>query len=269
VSLCVAVPGASGRMGRLVVTACLEDPAVGLLVASSTGVLCDQDVGSAVGKQPRGVTIAKDLAQALARHAPTTTAGVLIDFTTPALLDKHLDIARARGFGVVVGTTGLQDDDRKAIAQAATTIPVLVAANTSLGANLLFALAHTAARALPNADAEIVEVHHRHKRDAPSGTALALEHAIADARALDANAVLCTNRTGHAPRNPNEIGVFGVRGGSVAGEHTAYFFLDGEQIELSHKVSDRGIFARGALVAAHWLVHKSPGLYSMAEVLGI
>lgn len=188
-------------------------------------------------------------------------ADVLIDFSHPDLTRRSLGFALERRIPIVIGTTGLNEDDEGLIEQAALVIPVCVAANFSLGVNLLLALAGQAAAALgPEYEIEITEIHHRRKLDAPSGTALALGQAVAKARGLGLTAARVDDRSQRrAPRASDEIGFQAVRGGDVAGEHTVYFLADGERLELTHRATDRKIFARGALLAAKKLFGRAPG----------
>ncbi|HEX2763676.1 MAG TPA: 4-hydroxy-tetrahydrodipicolinate reductase [Allosphingosinicella sp.] len=194
-------------------------------------------------------------------------ADVFVDFTAPEALGSNLDAARAAGRPILVGTTGLSDEHRRLIDAAAVEIAVLEAANTSLGVNLLAHLVREAAARLgPDWDVEILEMHHRHKKDAPSGTALMLGRAVAEGRGIAPPEPL-GDRSGARPEGT--IGFASLRGGSVAGEHVAIFAGDGERLELGHRSESRAIFARGAIAAALWLVGKPPGRYAMADVLGL
>ena len=250
----VVVTGVQGRMGALVAEAARSDPRTTLLAATARAPLVID------------VPVVTSLESALRETQGTR---VVIDFTTPGSTQQHAKWCAEHGVALVVGTTGLDDNDRAALERASHRVPVLVAANTSRGAHLLASLAKTAARVLPDSDVEIVEIHHKRKKDSPSGTAIMLEQAVAQARKLDPTDVLVTSRSGHAPRSADEVGVFGVRGGDVVGEHTVYLFLDGERIELTHRVSDRRIFAAGALHAAIAIAERGPGLVHMADVLGV
>jgi 4-hydroxy-tetrahydrodipicolinate reductase len=194
---------------------------------------------------------------------------VYIDFTTPAATRGAAIAATPRRRAAVIGTTGLSHADDEAIAALAQVAPVVVAANFSVGVNLLLGLVKQAARTLADWDAEVVETHHNMKRDAPSGTALAIARSIADGRGVDYDAVKRHTRDGDiGPRPAGEIGVSTVRGGDVIGEHVAYFFGSHERIEIAHRATSRAIFARGAVRAAHWVVGKPPGRYDMLDVLG-
>ncbi|HEY0625353.1 MAG TPA: 4-hydroxy-tetrahydrodipicolinate reductase [Allosphingosinicella sp.] len=196
---------------------------------------------------------------------------VFVDFSAPDGLQRHLNIAVEVGKPIVIGTTGLGPDHQTLIDHAAESIPVLQAANTSLGVNLLAHLVREAAARLgPDWDIEIVEMHHRHKVDAPSGTALYLGKAAADGRGVDLQKVSDRGRDGNAgPRQDGAIGFAALRGGSVAGDHQVIFASDGERIEFGHRAESRTIFAKGAVEAAAWIMDKPAGRYSMADVLGL
>lgn len=192
---------------------------------------------------------------------------VLIDFSTPDALARHLDVARVDGGAIVVGTTGLAPEHHRAIDVAAKDVAVLQAANMSLGVNLLAALVEQAAARLgPDWDLEVLEMHHRHKVDAPSGTALLLGEAAARGRG-QALEPIAFDRTGR--REEGSIGFASLRGGSVAGDHQVILAAEGERLELGHRAESRAIFARGALKAALWLAGKPAGRYGMADVLGL
>ena len=211
-----------------------------------------------------GVAASTDLAGALA------ACDVYIDFTTPAATRAAAVAARSARRAAVIGTTGLGDAETATIDQLVEVAPVVIAANFSLGVNLLLGLVKQAAQILgPEWDAEIVETHHSAKRDAPSGTALMIARAIAAGRGVDYDAVKRHTRDGDiGPRPRGEIGVSTVRGGDVVGEHTATFYGAAERIELGHRATSRAIFAAGALRAAAWVVGKPPGRYDMLDVLG-
>ena len=203
--------------------------------------------------------------------ALAASCDVLVDFSAPDALAAHLDAAVAAGTPIVIGTTGLGNDHHDAIERAARTVAVLQSANMSLGVNLLAHLVReTAARLGNDWDIEIVEMHHRHKVDAPSGTALLLGAAAAEGRGIPLSQASDRGRDGMTgPRAPGHIGFASLRGGSVAGDHQAIFAAEGERIELGHRAESREIFARGAVKAAVWLTGKPPGRYEMADVLGL
>jgi 4-hydroxy-tetrahydrodipicolinate reductase len=195
---------------------------------------------------------------------------VAIDFTAPDASARHAEEVAKRGIPIVIGTTGLGAAQEVAVARAAEAVPVVYAANMSIGINLLAALVEQAAARLgPDYDIEIAELHHRMKVDAPSGTALMLGHAAAKGRSGALSDLRLPPRNGHTgPREDGRIGFSSLRGGDVAGEHTVYFFGEAERLELTHRATDRAIFARGALRAAEWVVGQAPGLYSMRDVIG-
>lgn len=269
----IVVPGLLGRMGRLVALAARDDARFALVGATLRQERPEvgTDIGLVLEKGPHGRLIVAQLEEALAQPLPPTTSGpVVVDFTTPGNARAHARVCVERKVPLVVGTTGLLPDDTLALEAAARGIPVLVSANMSVGAHLVARLAAQAASTLEHADVEIVELHHKKKKDAPSGTALMMARAVAQAQgASGGNSVdtIRTARSGDALRVDGEIGVFGVRGGDVVGEHTVYLFVEGERVELTHRVADRAIFARGALRAARWLERQKPGLYSMTDVL--
>jgi 4-hydroxy-tetrahydrodipicolinate reductase len=197
-------------------------------------------------------------------------AGVFVDFTAPDALEANLRAALEAGRPILVGTTGLGDEHRRLIDAAAEKVAVIHAPNTSLGVNLLRHLVgQAAARLGPEWDIEVLEMHHRHKKDAPSGTALLLGASAAEGRGSTLKALSRFDRMGEGEREPGTIGYASLRGGTVAGEHVVIFAGEGERIELGHRADSRAIFARGALAAARWLAGRPAGLYSMADVLGL
>ncbi|MER3546530.1 MAG: 4-hydroxy-tetrahydrodipicolinate reductase [Rhodanobacteraceae bacterium] len=202
------------------------------------------------------------------KHVPALD--VMIDFSTPSGFDAALAHCRANKVALVAGTTGLDANQRRTIESAAREIPILYAANFSLGIAVLTKLLRKAASALPGWDLEIIEAHHSRKVDAPSGTALALGRAAADARGQDFEHVAVFARNGHTGARPeNAIGFASIRAGGIVGEHTALLATKGERIELTHRACDNTIFARGALQAAAWLAGKPAGTYSLDDVLGV
>jgi 4-hydroxy-tetrahydrodipicolinate reductase len=216
-----------------------------------------RDLGELIGVGKLGLAVSDDPVEVFAG------ADAVIDFTTPAASRRHAELAAQGELVYVVGTTGLGPDDQAVIAQAAIQTVVVQSANMSLGVNLLQILTEQVARALdPDYDIEVLEMHHRHKVDAPSGTALMLGEAAARGREVALNEVACKAREG-------EIGFATLRGGDVAGEHSVIFATEGERLVLSHKASSREVFAKGAIKAALWGRGKSAGLYSMRDVLGL
>jgi len=263
----VAVPGAGGKMGRMILKVISETPSAELVAAvEKTGSpLLGQDAGLVAGLGANGVAIQAELDEAL------SNADVLIDFTAPSATAWTVSRAAEHEVGVVIGTTGLGEAEKRAVWQASERIPIVLSANMSLGVNVLFGLIAQAARALgKDYDVEIVELHHRQKKDAPSGTALAMASVLAEALERDLGKVARYGREGQVgARSADEIGVLAVRGGDIVGEHTAYFCGLGERLEITHRASSRETFARGAVRAAEWLRDRDPGLYDMQDVLGL
>ena len=265
----VAVAGAGGRMGRALIEAVLADASVALVAALDVpeSPHIGRDAGEACG-QVTGVAIAADVDAALAR------ADVLIDFTRPGGTLAHLAACARLAVGAVVGTTGLDPAQRAALAVHARKIPVVFAANMSVGVNVLLSLVEQAARALgPGFDIEIVEMHHRHKVDAPSGTALRLGEAAAAGAQLSLAEHAVYERHGHTgERKPGTIGFATLRGGDVVGEHMVVFAGAGERVELVHRATSRELFASGALRAVRFVAAKraagEAGLFDMPDVLG-
>ncbi len=256
----VCVLGPSGRMGRALIECAAREPDV--VIASAVDRPGTPVLGTSVTSD---VIASDDLAHGLA------AAAVYVDFTTPAATAIAARAAIAHRTAAVIGTTGLDADALAAIDALALHVPVVVAANFSLGVNVVLGLCKRAARALGSRwDAEVVELHHRNKRDAPSGTAIAIARAIADGLEVDYAQAHCYARSGDVgPRPDGEIGVVAVRGGDVIGEHTAYFFGADERVEVSHRATSRTIFAAGALRAAAWTAGQPPGRYDMLDVLGL
>lgn len=255
----VCVIGAGGRMGQKVIELCAASTGAEIVAA------VDREGAPSVGATVAdGVFVTTDLATAIA------AADVYIDFSTPDATRAVAEHALESKTAAVIGTTGLGAAEKSAIATLAEAAPVLWAPNFSLGVNLLLGLARLAARALPDFDIEVVEAHHRQKRDAPSGTALALAAALAEGHDERLDDIACYGREGEVGARPaRELGIHAVRGGDVVGEHTAYLFGEGERLELSHRATSRDIFAAGAIRAALWLAGQKPGRYDMADVLGL
>ena len=255
----VCVLGPSGRMGRAVIEAAAERSDLEICSA------VDRESALVIGTQVApGVTAGKDL------EAGLGACDVYIDFTSPDGTRAAAQAALARKTPAVIGTTGLGAEHERAVAELAKVAPIVVAANFSLGVNLVLGLVRQAAQVLGSDwDAEVVETHHKLKRDAPSGTALAIARAIAAGRGVEYDQVKRHTRDGDVGARPRgEIGVASVRGGDVVGEHVAYFFGGAERIEIAHRATSRTIFAAGALKAATWVVGKRPGRYTMLDVLG-
>jgi 4-hydroxy-tetrahydrodipicolinate reductase len=261
----VVVSGAAGRMGREIVRLVAGSSTLQLhgAVDRAPGSL-GQDALALAGLPPGRVRVVDTLAAAL------PGAGVVIDFTTFEASVAHADACAAAGVPLVIGATGFTPAARARVAAAASRIPVLLSPNMSLGVNVLFELVRQAATVLGDAyDVEIVELHHKRKKDAPSGTAMRLAEVAAEALGRDPGKDLAFARHGMiGERPPREIGVQTVRGGDIVGEHTVYFCGDGERLELTHRATAREQFARGAVRAAAWLPGRRAGLYDMGDVLG-
>lgn len=261
----VAINGAAGRMGRNLIAACLDDPALELVAAFEHGAhpALGRDAAELVGREPAGVVITADLA--------ATECDVAIDFTRPEATLGLLEFCCSEGIAVVIGTTGFSEEQFARLREEATEIPIVFAPNMGVGVNLLFDLVGQAARALgDDYDIEILEAHHRHKVDAPSGTALRLGEVAAEARGRSLDQCALYSREGQVgERERGSIGFATVRGGDVVGEHTVLFAGEGERIEITHRASSRQLFARGAMRAAAWLDGRPAGLYGMQNVLGL
>ena len=263
----IGIVGAAGRMGRMLVKVVIEADSCVLAGASEVegAPNVGADAGLLAGLGESGVLITTDSA--------TMFAGVdaVIDFTVPAATETHAGLAAEAGCALIAGTTGLEKSHRAALHDAAKQVPVVWASNMSSGVNLLFAITERVARALdPDFDIEIVEMHHKHKIDAPSGTALSLGEAAARGRDVDFDSKKILSREGiTGARERGKIGFATLRGGDVVGEHSVIFAGAGERIELTHRATDRGIFAYGAVRAARWTEGRPPGLYAMADVLGL
>ncbi len=263
----IAIAGAAGRMGQALIQACIAHPltCIGAALERPGSPHLGEDVGVMVGARRCGMVLTADVSAALA------ASEALIDFTTPAATLAHLAAAEAAGRAMVIGTTGFSPEQRAQINAAAARIPIVFAPNMSVGVNLCFKLAELAAQVLGDAaDVEIIEAHHRHKVDAPSGTALHLGEVVAAALGRDLTASAVYGRQGVTGERTREtIGFATVRGGDIVGDHTVLFALDGERVELTHRASSRLTFANGALRAALWLKGRAPGLYDMQDVLGL
>ncbi|WP_326537950.1 4-hydroxy-tetrahydrodipicolinate reductase [Pseudorhodoferax sp.] len=262
----VAIAGASGRMGRTLIEAvlasgdCRLSGALDLAASPALG----QDAAAFLGK-PAGVAITADLAQGL------QGADALIDFTRPEGTLAHLRACRAQGTALVIGTTGFSEAQKAEIVDAARDIAIVMAPNMSVGVNVTLKLLQLAAKAMPvGYDIEIVETHHRHKIDAPSGTALKMGEVIAEAMGRDLKDCAVYAREGvTGERDPSTIGFQSLRGGDVVGDHTVLFAGTGERIEITHKATSRMNYAIGSLRAVRFLAGRKNGLYSMFDVLGL
>jgi 4-hydroxy-tetrahydrodipicolinate reductase len=263
----IAVMGAAGRMGRELVRVVHATPGCVLAggIEPAGSIALGQDLGFLAGLGSLGVKITDDPLTVIAE------VDAILDFTVPAATVEFAGLAANARIVHVIGTTGLSGEDERAIEAAARHATVIKAGNMSLGVNLLVALARKVAEALDaDFDIEVVEMHHKHKVDAPSGTALMLGQAAAEGRKVDLNKVSVRVRDGHTgARRRGDIGFASLRGGNVVGEHIVIFAGENERVEITHRATDRGIFARGAVKAALWARGKGPGLYSMADVLGL
>ena len=255
----IAIAGAAGRMGQMLIREIERTPGASLAAA------LEGPGSNKLGTETGGLKITSDAAAAIGG------ADAVIDFTVPAATVAHAKICAEKGVALVIGTTGLDPEQTRAIHAAAQKVPILWAANMSLGVNILLALVEKTASMLdPSYDIEIVEMHHRHKIDAPSGTALALGKAAAAGRKVELDKVWRKSRDGHTGARPaGEIGFATLRGGEEVGVHTVMFAAAGERLELSHRSFSRETYASGAVRAALWLEGKQPGLYGMKDVLGL
>ena len=263
----IGVIGAAGRMGAAVVQEIFDTEGCTLVAAADVAghPAIGEDAGVRAGVGALGVPIGGDPARVFDR------ARVAIEFSLPEASASHAAMAGKAGTPHVIGTTGLDGAQERAIRDAAAGAPIIVAPNMSLAVNILFALTRQVAGILDDRfDVEIVEMHHKHKVDAPSGTAIGLGRAAAEGRKVALDAVSQMARQGHTgARRQGDIGFAVLRGGDVVGDHSVVFAVEGERLELTHKASSRRIFSRGAVHAARWAATQPPGLYGMADVLGL
>lgn len=254
-------------MGRSIVGVISSDPKASVVAAvdHAGASALGTDAGVLAGVEPAGVPVTADLAAALA------ACDVLIDFSLPLATGGVLEAVAAAGKPLVMGTTGLAPSQVEALDELATKVPVVFAPNFSQGVTALFHLAARAAELLgPAFDAEITEIHHKHKVDSPSGTAMRLAEVVAEAKDIDLATGARYGREGQVgARTEGEMGVLAIRGADVVGEHTLFLFGEGERIEITHRATDRTIFARGAVRAAHWVTQQAPGRYDMFDVMGV
>lgn len=263
----IAIVGAAGRMGRMLVAEVMGRE--GCVLSGATDHAdsphIGQDAGELAGAGTAGVALMEDAAQVIAG------ADAVIDFTTPAATEEHARLAAQAGCALIVGTTGMAPEQEGALDLAARHVPVVYAPNYSVGVTLMMELTRKVAATLSEDwDIEVLEMHHRHKVDAPSGTALGLGRAAADGRGVDHDEKKQAVRDGHTgPRMRGDIGYATLRGGDVVGEHTVMFAGEAERVELTHKAGSRQIFAGGAVHAALWSRGKTPAVYDMVDVLGL
>ncbi len=263
----VTVAGAAGRMGRRITALCLEHEEINVVGALERKghEKVGEDIGSLLGISPTGIRLTDDIGEII------DSTDVLIDFTSPASTLHNLRAAADKGKAAVVGTTGFSKEALSDIRAISEKIPCVMAPNMSVGVNLLFKVLRDVARVLgDDYDVEIIEAHHRMKKDAPSGTALRMAEVIADALGRDLEEVAIYSRKGLiGERSRQEIGIQCIRAGDIVGEHTVIFGGIGERIEIVHKASSRDTFAKGAVRAALWVYGKAPGLYDMLDVLNL
>jgi len=263
----IAITGAAGRMGRSLIEACNQTDGVDVTVALEhpDNSLLGSDAGDLVGVGKLGVLIGAELA------AVVDDFDVLIDFTRPEPTLANLEVCRQAGRRVVIGTTGFSEQEKARIKAAAEDIGVVFAPNMSVGVNVCLKLLDVAARVLGDeVDIEVIEAHHRHKVDAPSGTALRMGEVVADALGRNLEDCAVYGREGHSgERDRKTIGFETIRAGDIVGDHTVLFAGTGERIEITHKASSRMTFANGAVRAASWLTGRKAGLFDMQDVLGL
>ncbi len=266
-SVSISVTGAGGRMGRSLIEAVAEEGSATLVSAIEHGEssYLGVDAGELAGIGRVGVAIGSDMPSALGG------ADVLIDFTRPAVTLANIEQCRSQGTRMVIGTTGFSDEEKALIEAASEEIAIVFAPNMSVGVNLCFKLLDMAARVMGNeVDIEVVEAHHRHKIDAPSGTALRMGEVVADALGRDLSECAVYGREGNTgERERGTIGFETIRAGDIVGDHTVLFADIGERVEITHKASSRLTFAKGAVRAAGWLMDKQSGLFDMQDVLGL
>ena len=263
----IMVTGAAGRMGRCLISAINEAEDATLTAATERqgSSIIGADAGELAGLEKNNVTLNDDI------NAVMDQFDVCIDFTAPAVTVENIKACRAAGRKMVIGTTGLTDEQKQVIQDAAQDIAIVFAPNMSVGVNLTFKLLDIAARVLgDNVDIEVIEAHHRHKVDAPSGTALRMGEVVADALGRDLKECAVYGREGQTgERDRKTIGFETIRAGDIVGEHTVMFADIGERVEITHKASSRMTFANGAVRAALWLKDHDKGLFDMQDVLGL
>lgn len=263
-TISVGIMGASGRMGRMLIKAVLDNPRTQLVGAydRAESTLIGVDAGELIGEAHCGVALG-------ALGVGVVRPDVLIDFSLPEALSQTIDFCQNNGTALVMGVTGLSAPKEDELRALSAHVPIVYAGNYSTGVNLSLNLLATTAKTLGlSADVEIIEAHHKHKLDAPSGTALMMAKAVTDARNQSMD-VIVNGRSGSAKRQEGEIGMHAVRGGEIVGEHTVQFIMNGEIIEITHKAASRSTFADGAVRATIWLFGKPCGLYDMQDVLGL
>jgi 4-hydroxy-tetrahydrodipicolinate reductase len=263
----IIITGGMGKMGREIALCVLDDKEFRLAgcVENASHPALGKDYGTCIGRDPLGIPISASLLDL------PVESSVVIDFSSPQATKAFLENVCKRKSRIVIGTTGIDPEGRDAIENASKTIPVVFSPNMSLGVNLLFVLTELAAKRLCGSfDIEIVEAHHRFKKDSPSGTAVRLGEIAASAMGLEYKDAIRNGRAGMVgARSNREIGMHSVRGGDIVGDHTVLFAGRGERLELRHVANSRSTLARGAVAAAKWLAPQKPGLYTMRDVLGL
>ncbi|WP_439510118.1 4-hydroxy-tetrahydrodipicolinate reductase [Marinimicrobium koreense] len=263
----IAISGASGRMGKALIEAVSanDDTQLSAAIERPESTLIGADAGELAGIGKLGVALSGDLAAVIDQF------DVLIDFSAPAATLNNAKLCAEHGKGLVIGTTGFTDEQKAELETRTKSTALCIAANYSTGVNLCLKLLDMAARVMgDDVDVEIYEAHHRHKVDAPSGTALRMGEVVANALGRDLSKTAVYGREGQTgARDRDTIGFATVRGGDVVGDHTVMFMADGERVEITHKASSRQSFARGAVRAALWLAQQKPGLYDMQDVLDL
>ncbi len=262
----IIINACTGRMGKELLAATLNEPDAELIsaIARQGHPMVGTDVAFLVGTEPQGIFVGDDLSQALSQDK------IVIDFSLPEYSIRSLNQAVAAKAAMVIGTTGYSPEQLQQIENAAEEIPIVFAANYSIGINSLIGLVKQATQLLGHkSDIEIFEAHHKHKKDAPSGTALALGEAVAEERGKKLSDIAEWARHGESPRQEGSVGFSVMRAGDIVGTHDVVFALNGEVVTLRHEAQSRQCFASGAVVAAQWLEGKAPGLYSMQDVLGL
>lgn len=263
----IGVIGAGGRMGRMLIQAVAQNPNTTLSagIERTGSSLIGVDAGELVNLEKMDVKLVDDLSQVI------DNIDVLIDFSLPESTANNLQLCAEKGVNMVIGTTGLNDEQTAILHKACEKIAIVYAGNYSTGVNLTLKLLEMASKAFgETADVEIIEAHHKHKIDAPSGTAYMMAQAVANARGQNLKDVVIYGREGQTgERKQGSIGIHAIRGGEIVGDHTVMFIADGEVVEITHKARERMTFATGAVRASEWVHGKSQGLYDMQDVLGL
>lgn len=260
----IGISGAMGRMGKTIANLCIQDKEIQISLALEHPHHKDlnQDYGILLQYSPLNIFLSSD-------KEMIQNVDVVIDFSLPENTLEIIKFCEKYKKPIVIGTTGFNKKELEELYNYQNKIPILISPNMSLGVNVLFYLVKQATRLLKDFEVEITEIHHSKKKDAPSGTAIKLRDILIKELNLNENAVIYGRKGMIGERSSNEIGIHAIRGGDVVGEHTVFYFSEGERIEISHKATSRMIFAKGAIFAAKWLIHQKPKIYSMDDVLGI